>query len=107
GPQGSIWGHLMAMTFETVKQVQDLRDHYWLLEEACERLNAREPRSHFAPDLYADILEGRARAVLGFVKDQPIGFFVTRPGHDSEGRPALLVWVAYTRPGTPPEALLA
>ena len=93
--------------FQRVEQVQDLRDHYSLIEQACERLNARAQRAFFAPDVYADLLEGRARAVLAFQGQRAVGFFATRPGTDSEGRPTLLVWLAYVVPGTPGDVLLA
>lgn len=77
-----------------------LREHYWLLEEACERLTAREGRLHFAPDIYADLMRGDAQMTVLIEDRELVGLFTTLRNGD-----ALHVWHAYVRPGAGREAL--
>lgn len=84
----------------------DLREHYWLLEEACERLTAREGRLHFAPDVYAALMRGEAQLTLVVDGGEPVGLFTTYPVTTLDAK-ALHVWHAYVRPGCGAEALRA
>lgn len=77
-----------------------LRAHYPIINEACERLTAREGRLHFAPDTYALILRGGAKAFVLLREEMPVGFFMVQGTADSEDRPALQLWIGYARPGT-------
>lgn len=83
----------------------DLRAFYWLLEEACQRLSARENRDHFAPDVYAALLRGEATAVVVQDGALPLGLYVVCQDDDPDGRPALYVWIGYVRPGGAPEVV--
>lgn len=82
-----------------------LRAHYALLAEACERLAAREQRPHFAPDLYAALLRGDAKAYLICRDEQPVGLFTVTGGLAAGGEPSLHVWHAYVRPEAGAEVL--
>lgn len=77
-----------------------LREHYWLLEEACERMTAREGRLHFAPDIYGSLMRGDARLTLIFEADEPVGLITTMVNGD-----ALHIWHAYVRPGASSQVL--
>lgn len=83
-----------------VTSIELLREHYWLLEEACERLTAREGRLHFAPDIYASLVRGDALMTVLVEAHAPVALFTTKVNGD-----ALHVWHAYVRPGIPPAAL--
>lgn len=76
-----------------------LRNAYPLIEEAAARLNGRESRGHFAPDIYHALLVGRARGFIVKSHGEPLGFFAVEPCADCSGNKALNVWVAYARPG--------
>ena len=76
-----------------------LRLHYPILQEACERLTAREGRLHFAPDIYATLLRGAAKGFVLLRNELPVGFFTVQGTADSEDRPALQLWIGYARPG--------
>ena len=93
------------MHCERVDTIGQLRESYWLLEQACERLNEREERRHFAPDLYAALLRGEASMIL-VVDHAPVGCFVTFPSKTPGGEPALHVWIAYATPDAPADAIL-
>ena len=77
-----------------------LRDHYPIINEACERLSAREGRLHFAPDIYATLLRGGAKGFVLSRAGEAVGFFMVQGTADSEDRPALQLWIGYARPGT-------
>jgi|GEM_PF-3611126 len=83
-----------------IVSAEALREHYWLLEEACERLTAREGRLHFAPDVYLELMRGGAQMTTINEGDAVVGLFTTKVVDD-----ALHVWHAYLRPGTDPKAL--
>lgn len=83
-----------------------LRRDYSLLEEACARLNAREDREHFAPDVYGQLMRGEARAFVVREDEQAVGLFTVSAGSNAAGYPALHVVLAYTRPGTSEQVLL-
>lgn len=87
-----------------VETGDQLRDHYWLLEEACERLTARENRLHFAPDIYAAVMRGDAQMTV-VVDEAPVGLMVTQPDRTPDNHAALRVWIAYAVPGAGSEAL--
>lgn len=85
-----------------VETAQALRDNYWLLDEACQRLTQREGRLHFAPDVYGTLMRGEAQMLL--VMDQePVGLVVIYPSETPAKEPALHVWLAYARPGSSPD----
>ena len=77
-----------------------LRAHYPIINEACERLSAREGRLHFAPDIYATLLRGAAKGFVLLRDGSDVGFFMVQGTADSEDRPALQLWIGYARPGT-------
>lgn len=83
-----------------ITSAADLREHYWLLEEACERLTAREGRLHFAPDVYAALMRGDAQLTLVLDDGEAVGLFTTKRNGE-----ALHVWHAYVRPGADSETL--
>lgn len=84
-----------------IEHVAQARAFYWLIEEACERLNAREHREHFAPDVYAALLRGEAKAVVVMDGEQPVGLYVACRDCEHNARPAMLIWLGYVRPGAP------
>lgn len=84
-----------------IRDVAMLRDAYPLIEEAAARLNERESRGHFAPDIYHALLAGRARGFVIESCGEWVGFFAVEPGVDHTGGKALHVWLAYARPGHP------
>lgn len=89
-----------------IDTAQALREHYWLLAEACERLTQREGRLHFAPDVYGALMRGEAQMLL--VEDsEPVGMVVAYPSETPAKEPALHVWLAYARPGSPAEVVAA
>lgn len=92
------------MDCRTITSAEALRDYYWLLEEACERLTAREGRLHFAPDVYAALMRGDARMTLVLEGDEPAGLFTTYQAETLDAK-ALHVWHAYVRPGANPQTL--
>lgn len=83
-----------------VDRAELLRQHYPLIEEACARFSAREEREHFAPDVYATLLRGEAKAVLVCKGGEAVGFFAVQATRDSRDRPALQLWIGYARPGS-------
>jgi hypothetical protein len=82
-----------------ITSAQDLREHYWLLEEACERLTAREGRLHFAPDVYAALMRGDALMTLVIDAGEAAGLFTTYKRSATPDDGSLHVWHAYVRPG--------
>ena len=88
---------LVCMALDTAVA---LRDHYPIINEACERLSAREGRLHFAPDIYATLLRGGAKGFVLLRAGEAVGFFMVQGTADSEDRPALQLWIGYARPGT-------
>lgn len=89
-----------------VDSAHALREHYWLLDEACERLTQREGRLHFAPDVYASLMRGDAQ-MLVVMDTAPVGLVVIYPSQTPAKEPALHVWLAYARPGSSPEVVAA
>lgn len=83
-----------------VTSAEALREHYWLLEEACERLTAREGRLHFAPDVYLSLMRGDARMTVLVKGNEAVALFTTLVVED-----ALHIWHAYVRPDAGPKAL--
>lgn len=81
-----------------------LREHYWLLDEACERLTQREGRLHFAPDVYGALMRGEAQMLL-VVDREPVGMVVVYSSETPAKEPALHVWLAYARPGASSEVV--
>ncbi|KII34850.1 hypothetical protein NL64_06190 [Pseudomonas fluorescens] len=88
------------MEVAKVTSAEALREHYWLLEEACERLTAREGRLHFAPDIYGTLMRGDAQMTVMVEDQQLVGLFTTKVNGD-----ALHVWHAYVRPGAARDTL--
>lgn len=84
-----------------IRDVAMLREFYWLIEDACERLTEREGRPHFAPEVYRALHAGEAKGFLILDAAQAVGFFAVQPTTDSTERPALHVWIGYARPGHP------
>lgn len=82
-----------------VTSAEMLRAAYPLLDEACQRLTEREGRPHFAPDVYAELLAGKGKAFVVRSFDAPVGVFVVQPTADSNGAPALQLWIGYAVPG--------
>lgn len=78
---------------------QALRAYYPIIEEACERLSAREGRDHFAPDVYRALMAGEGRGYVVLRDGEAVGFFAVQPTGDADGRPALQLWLGYARPG--------
>lgn len=76
-----------------------LRAYYPIIEEACERLSARERRDHFAPDVYRALMAGEGRGYVVLRDGEAVGFFAVQPTEDAECRPALQLWLGYARPG--------
>lgn len=92
------------MHCERIETIGQLRESYWLIEQACSRVTEREERVHFAPDLYAAVARGEAQMLL-VVDQSPVGFLITFQGKTPAGEPALHVWMAYAVPGTGQDAI--
>lgn len=73
-----------------IDTAQALREHYWLLDEACERLTQREGRLHFAPDVYGALMRGDAQMLL-VLDPEPVGMVVVYPSETPAKEPALHV----------------
>ena len=97
------------MNCTPVVDLADIQRAYPLLADGCSRVSQREGEPFFAPALYAEIMAGNW--VLFVVKDdqrEPVGAFICRQQIDTRsGTGKLFVLLAYTVPGSGPEALEA
>lgn len=91
-----------------IESVAMLRAVYPMLEEACQRISAREGREHFAPDVYARLVRGDARMTVIERSGEPVGLFVTAKGLDHNDLPTVLhIELAYVLPGQPDDVMWA
>lgn len=98
---------VVVIHFEHIHSHVELRGHYKLLEEACERISARQNAGAFAPDVYSALLQGKAELVVGFRNGEVKGFFTCYVVEHPCSAPHLHVWHGYIRPGDPADGLVA
>ena len=96
----------MNITFKHLRTPEDLRNHYWLIEEACANFTKHKLPT-FAPDVYGVLQRGQAEIVIGHDEGVAKGFFTFYTSCAPLEQPALHVWHGYIQPNIHPEYLKA
>lgn len=96
----------MNITFKHLRTHQDLRQYYYLLNEASDNFT-RNNVPTFAPDVYGALQRGQAEMVVGYDEGDAKGFFTFYTFQPPLGEASLYVWHGYIRPNVHPEYLKA
>lgn len=99
-------GCIKLIDFIHVQSHQQLREFYWLLDEACINFN-KHKQDQFAPDVYAALQRGQAEMFVGRHNGIPKGFFTCYVTQHPLQKPMLHIWHGYIQPGGPPRYLQA